>query len=57
MKSTKREISLKGITPIMFDRYSGSNDDVLPVMQKAYYSSNGRLVIPAINIMSFLSAF
>ena len=56
MKTIKRKVSLKGITPIMFDRYAGSNDEQLPTMQKAYYSSKKTLVFPALNIISFLSS-
>lgn len=56
MKTTKRKVILKGITPIMFDRYGGSNDEQLQPMKKAYYSSEGNLVFPALNIASFLSS-
>lgn len=56
MKTIKRKVILKGITPIMFDRYGGNNDEQLPPMKKAYYSSEGNLVFPALNVTSFLSS-
>lgn len=54
---TERTISLKGFTPIMFDRYAGDNKTQLPVEEKMYYLPGTRQIcIPAINISSFLSA-
>jgi len=52
-----RRIILNGLTPIMFDRYAGDNDTKLEPWQKMYFGEDGRtLVLPAANIMSFLSA-
>ena len=56
MKTIKKHVSLKGITPIMFDRYAGNNEEQLPPMQKAYYSEKKTLVFPSLNIISFLSS-
>lgn len=39
----------------MFDRYPGDNSEQLPPEQKVYLD-NGRLVLPAVNLISFLSA-
>jgi hypothetical protein len=53
----KRRVVLKGLTPIMFDRYPGDNDTQLTPSQKLYYGDdNSSLVIPSTNLMSFLSA-
>lgn len=55
MKNIK--IKLTGLTPIMFDRYSGNNQEQLEVMDKIYLDTTGKyLVLPATNILSFLSA-
>jgi hypothetical protein len=54
---TVRTVRLEGFTPIMFDRYAGSNDLELAVADKVYQMPNGAgLCIPAANISSFLSA-
>jgi hypothetical protein len=55
MKAIEREVVLSGLTPIMFDRYSGNNKEQLSVMDKLYVNG-GHLVLPSINILSFLSA-
>lgn len=54
----KREVTLCGIRPIMFDRYSGDNNTKLEPWQKLYLAPGTSKVIglPAANIMSFLSA-
>ena len=52
-----RKVRLKGTAPIMFDRYAGDNDTKLTEEQKVYLEPGGRhLVLPALNILSFLSA-
>jgi hypothetical protein len=56
-KQIVRNVVLNGITDIMFDRYAGDNKTELPVEQKMYFNGDGKsLIIPAINIISFLSA-
>jgi len=55
MKTIKRKVILNGLTPILFDRYSGNNKEQLSIMEKAYFE-NQRMVIPSTNILSFLSA-
>jgi hypothetical protein len=49
---------LKGLRPVMFDRYAGSNKEQLAPMDKVYVSQEDKktLVMPAINIVSFLSS-
>lgn len=52
-----RAVTIDGMAPLMFDRYAGDNDTQLSPSQKLYYDVDGRtLVIPSMNIMSFLSA-
>ena len=52
-----KKCSIKGITPIMFDRYPGDNKTVLPPQEKMYFEKNTKkLIIPSVNIMSFLCA-
>lgn len=52
-----RTVTIDGIAPLMFDRYAGDNDTKLTPSQKLYYDGDGRtLVIPSMNLMSFLSA-
>jgi len=57
MNQITRKVSLRGITDIMFDRYAGDNKTELSVEQKMYYAQDGKtLILPATNVMSFLSA-
>lgn len=56
MMEVKRKVVLNGITPIMFDRYSGNNKEQLAVMDKLYVDDKNHLVIPSTNILSFLSS-
>lgn len=50
-----RDVAIRGLTPILFDRYSGNNKEKLAVMDKVY-QENGFLVLPSVNILSFLSS-
>ena len=56
MKSIKVKVSLKGLVPIMFDRYSGDNKTQLLPEQKLYLDEDNGLIMPAANIHSFLCA-
>jgi hypothetical protein len=58
MEKITRKVTLTGIRPIMFDRYSGSMKDQLAPEDKVYQSKSqpGNLVLPSVNIQSFLSA-
>ena len=53
---TKKRVCLNGTTPILFDRYSGNNKTELRPMEKVYLDDKSNLVLPSLNIMSFLSA-
>lgn len=55
LNQKKINVTLCGLTPILFDRYSGNNKEQLAVMDKIYLDGD-YLIIPSINIMSFLSA-
>lgn len=53
----KRTVTLKGLTPIMFDRYAGDNNTKLEWNQKIYtIPGTSILCLPTANIVSFLSA-
>jgi hypothetical protein len=56
IRKVKRTVVLSGLTPIIFDRYSGNNKEQLHPMDKCYTNEQGHLVLPSINILSFLSA-
>jgi len=55
LKNVERSVTLSGLTPILFDRYSGNNKEQLAVMDKVYLDKE-RMVLPSTNILSFLSA-
>jgi len=56
MKTLKRQVVLRGIRPIMFDRYPGNNKTALLPEQKMYLNDQNELVFPALNVQSFLCA-
>lgn len=57
LESTIREVKLKGLTPIMFDRYAGDNSTWLEWTQKVYLIPGTNILsLPAANIISFLTA-
>jgi hypothetical protein len=49
-------VQLKGVRPMMFDRYPGDNSTQLPIHEKMYLTKERQLIIPAINILSLLCA-
>ena len=52
-----RKVILRGLSPIMFDRYAGDNDTKLEMWQKIYFADDQKtVVLPSINIISALSA-
>lgn len=55
-RSIKRKVVLNGLTPIVFDRYSGNNKEQLHPMDKVYTDAGNNLVLPSVNLLSFLSA-
>ena len=55
MRKIERLVVLSGLTPILFDRYSGNNKEQLSTMDKVYLDGEF-LALPSTNILSFLSA-
>ena len=47
---------LRGIRPILFDRYGGDNKTKLPDLEKMYLDEHGTCGIPVLNVFSLLSA-
>jgi hypothetical protein len=57
LTSTSVKVTLEGLLPIMFDKYPGSNKIQLKWHDKLYLMPGSNvLALPAINILSFLSA-
>lgn len=57
LDAVTRRVRLRGITPIMFDRYAGDNQTRLEWSQKIYLKpGTSELCIPALNIVSFFTA-
>lgn len=57
IESVTRQVTLEGAKDLMLDRYAGDNNTRLEWYQKLYFDLDGEtLVLPALNIMSFLSA-
>jgi len=58
MEKITKNVTLTGLRPIMFDRYSGSMKEQLSPQDKTYRSSQDprNLILPSVNIQSFLSA-
>jgi hypothetical protein len=48
--------TLRGIRPILFDRYAGDTKTKLPAIEKFYTNEKGQCVIPVLNVFSLLSA-
>jgi hypothetical protein len=55
LRNKRIRTTWSGVTPILFDRYAGDNKTQLSFMEKVY-QENGFLVLPSLNVMSFLSA-
>lgn len=55
-KVSKIAVELKGIRPLMFDRYAGDNNTQLPVQEKMYLDARQCLMMPSVNIYSLLCA-
>ena len=57
MKTVTKKAILRGIRPLMFDRYAGDNNTELLPEQKMYFGTEKNdLVMPSANIHSFLCA-
>jgi len=55
--SLTRQVTLNGLSDLMFDRYAGDNDTALAIEEKLYYADDGKtLVLPVQNLFSFLAA-
>jgi len=52
----KKDVVLKGAAEILFDRYSGDNRVKLAPEQKLYLNGKNEIVLPSLNIISFLCA-
>jgi hypothetical protein len=56
LKITTYKCQFTGLRPLMFDRYAGDNNTQLPIPEKMYLTSDGHLIVPAVNIFSLLCA-
>lgn len=53
----KRKVSIRGVTPLMFDRYAGDNQTRLEWSQKIYLRPGTQnLCLPTLNLVSLFSA-
>ncbi len=48
--------TLRGIRPILFDRYAGDNNTKLKTLEKFYTNEKGGIVLPVLNVFSLLTA-
>lgn len=56
LESYKRQVTLGGMRPLMFDRYPGDNESSLQPSQRMYLNSKMEMIMPSANILSFLCA-
>jgi hypothetical protein len=54
--TTSITATLRGIRPILFDRYGGDNKTKLDTLDKGYRNEAGEYGIPVLNMFSMLSA-
>jgi hypothetical protein len=54
--NTKITATLRGIRPMLFDRYAGDNNTKLKALDKFYTDQNGGIVLPVLNVFSLLTA-
>ena len=54
MEITKIEVSLEGLSDIMFDRFFDHSKEDRPPEKKMYLNENDEVVLPSENIYSFL---
>lgn len=52
----KFTVTLRGIRPMLFDRYAGDNTTKLKTLDKLYTDPKGGLVLPVLNVFSLLTA-
>lgn len=55
-ETTTLKATLRGIRPIMFDRYAGDNKTKLEPLDMFYLNPLGQCTIPVLNLFSLLSA-
>src|SRR3972149_11292907 len=55
-KKIQHKVTLTGLTEILFDPYAGDNKTQLAVSQKLYLGPGNEVCLPALNLLSFLSA-
>lgn len=57
LNTITRRVALKGLAPVMFDRYAGDNQTKLSWDQKIYLKNGtSELCLPTLNLVSFLTA-
>lgn len=57
LKTIRRRVAIRGMTPLMFDRYAGDNTTRLEWHQKIYLrSGTSNLCLPTLNLVSFFTA-
>ena len=57
LNTITRRVALKGLAPVMFDRYAGDNQTKLSWEQKIYLKNGtSELCLPTLNLSSFLTA-
>jgi len=56
IKTIQRIVTIKGIADIMFDRYPGDNRTQLEPFQKLYLNEKREICLPAMNLVSALTA-
>ena len=49
-------VRLEGLRPLMFDRYAGDNNTVLPTVERMYLDEKDHLILPSLNLFSLLAA-
>lgn len=49
-------VTLRGIRPMLLDRYAGDNNTKLKPLDKLYLDDSGGLVLPVLNVFSLLTA-
>jgi len=54
MKTSKINVTLQGIAPILFNRFVDYSKEVRPPEQKLYIDSQNTIVLPSLNIDAFL---
>lgn len=57
LNAVTRRVVLRGLTPVMFDRYAGDNNTRLEWHQKIYLrNGTSNLCLPTLNLVSFFTA-